>query len=337
MRKIVWLFFVLSVLLALVGCGNKSQEDVVNALDSKVEDMKGYKTEAKMTIQTGDEPQVYDVEIWHQKPDNYRVNLRNTERDQSQMILRNNEGVFVLTPALNKSYRFQSDWPNNSSQPYLYESIVNDIMQDTEATFEAKDQLYVFETKTNYQNHKMLPRQEITINKKDLSPSVVKVMDPDYKPLITIEFGKMEFNPSFDEDAFDTKKNMTAARLDDLSIVSSTDLSLPVYYPSDQLVGVIPQEEVTVETENGKRIIMTYGGEKSYTLIQEQAFDVPAMSSATIMNGDIVSLGDFTIGALTNNSLTWTYNGVDFMLASEDLTQEEMIMIASSVKNQSIK
>ena len=52
------------------------------------------------------------------------------QKDQSQIILRNEEGVFVLTPALNKSFRFQSDWPQNSSQAYLYESLVRDILQD---------------------------------------------------------------------------------------------------------------------------------------------------------------------------------------------------------------
>ena len=37
------------------------------------------------------------------------MNLK-MQKDQSQIILRNEEGVFVLTPALNKSFRFQSDW-----------------------------------------------------------------------------------------------------------------------------------------------------------------------------------------------------------------------------------
>ena len=65
------------------------------------------------------------------------MNLQNAKKDQSQIILRNEEGVFVLTPALNKSFRFQSDWPQNSSQAYLYESLVRDILQDKKnLTFE---------------------------------------------------------------------------------------------------------------------------------------------------------------------------------------------------------
>ena len=99
-------------------CGAKSQEDVVKALNSKQKDLSGYKVDAKMTLKMGTDSQVYNVEIWHKDPSFYRVNLKNAEKDQSQMILRNEEGVFVLTPAL-KSFKFQSEWPQNSSQAYL--------------------------------------------------------------------------------------------------------------------------------------------------------------------------------------------------------------------------
>lgn len=85
--------------------------------------MKSYQAEAKLSIKTGNEPQEYKVEIWHKEP-SLSCEFAECEKDQSQIILRNEEGVFVLTPALNKSFRFQSDWPQNSSQAYLYESLV---------------------------------------------------------------------------------------------------------------------------------------------------------------------------------------------------------------------
>ena len=48
------------------------------------------------------------------------------------VILKNEEGVFVLTPSLNKSFKFQSDWPYNNSQSYLLQNILNDIENDDE-------------------------------------------------------------------------------------------------------------------------------------------------------------------------------------------------------------
>jgi outer membrane lipoprotein-sorting protein len=337
-KRVLFCFFLLFLLVGLAACGEKSQEDVLKALDEKVQKMSGYKAEAKMTLQTGTEPQVYEIEIWHKSPSYYRVNLKNAERDQHQMILRNDEGVFVLTPALNKSFRFQSDWPQNSSQVYLYESLVKDILADSKAMFKATKDHYVFQTKTNYENKKMLPKQEIMLSKKDLSPVKVTVMDVDLNPLLTVEFAKVEWNANFDDNAFDVNKNMTRAQLDDANLATkeANQQAVPVMYPLYQLDGVELAEEKEFVTENGKRIIMTFTGEKSFTLVQEKAHALPTMSVSTSVSGEPVDLG-FAVGALTEQSLTWSYKGVDFILASNDLTKEEMIAIARSVQGKVVK
>ncbi|WP_153126765.1 LolA family protein [Peribacillus tepidiphilus] len=336
MKKLLVVFAGLMLILALSACGQKSQADVVKALNEKLTELKGYKADAKMTLKMGSEPQVYDVEVWHKDPDYYRVNLKNEKKDQSQMILRNKEGVFVLTPALNKSFRFQSEWPKNSSQAYLYESLVKDIIDDKSASFKATDKHYVFETKTRYQNNKMLPYQEITINKKDLAPISVKVMDPDKNTLVTVEFSNVKFNATFEKDAFDMKKNMTGAQLEVPVMAEVKDEGFSVKYPALELEGVSLTEEKEIETENGKRFVLTYDGKKSYTLIQEKAEVVQTTLAPTNVIGNPVDLG-FTVGAMTANTVSWTYEGVEYTLASQELSPEEMIEVARSVQVAPIK
>ena len=97
-------------------------------------DAKGYELEAEMSIMTGEEPRVYGVEVWHTKPDFYRVQVSDTNAENTQMIIRNTEGVFVVTPALNKTYKFQSKWPTENSQAYLIGSLANDIKKDKNVT-----------------------------------------------------------------------------------------------------------------------------------------------------------------------------------------------------------
>lgn len=339
LKKRLVLFLVgLLAVVALVGCGEKSQADVVQALEKKVEEMSGYKAKGKMTLQTGNDPQEYEIEIWHKGPTYYRVNLKNSQKEQSQMILRNDEGVFVLTPALNKSFRFQSDWPQNSSQAYLYESLVKDILKDADAKFSSAEDKYVFETKTNYQNNKMLPIQEITFNKKDLTPTMVKVMDTDRNPLVVVEFTSFEFNASFDDNSFDVEKNMSSAQIEVPTMATGDREPFAVKYPLEQPNGAKLVKETEIDTENGKRVILTFEGEKSFTLIQESAeIATPASAStSTYVNGSPADLG-FTIGAMSDTSLTWTHDGVDYMLASEDLTTDELIMVAKSVQGQTAK
>ena len=330
MKKLLILFAGIMLLLALSACGQKSQADVVTALNKKMEEMKGYKAHAKMILQMGDNPQVYDVDIWHKNPSYYRVNLKNQEKDQSQMILRNDEGVYVLTPALNKSFKFQSEWPENSSQAYLYESLVKDITEDKAVKFKEVDNQYVFETKTRYQNNKMLPYQQITLNKNDLAPVSVKVMDSDNNVLVTVEFSDVKFDTSFDKDAFDMEKNMTSAQLEVPVMAKVQDPNFSVKYPAD-INGMSLLDEKEVKTDKGQRVVLTYEGEKrSFTLIEEKAEVVQAKIVSTNINGNPIDLG-FTVGAITNNMITWTFEGVNYTLASQNMTPDEMVEVARTV------
>lgn len=332
MKKTVFSIFSLVLLVAvLVGCGSKSQEDVLEALSEKAEKVKGYKMTAKMKFESGEEPQLYNVEIWHKKPSYYRIKIDSENNDQSQIILRNDEGVFVLTPALNKSFRFQSDWPENNSQIYLYDSLVNDVLNDGERTFTAKEDTYVFKTKTNYQN-KNLFEQEIIFTKKKLEPKQIKVMDQDMNVLVTADFEKIEFNADFDDDAFDMERNMTSAKLEVPTMAEGNEMNATPLYP-EYTAGTNITDEKEVTRDGEKQLVLTYTGEdNSFTLIQKKA-DVAVEVSAPVhfVNGEPVDLG-FVIGVKTGDTISWTYNGMDFLLASKDLDEEEMMAVARSVQ-----
>ena len=69
--------------------------------------------------------------------------------------------VYVITPSLNKSFKFQSDWPNNNSQSYLLTSVAKDLKDDSAYKFTQKDKDYVFTTKTNYPNNPKYVKQNI--------------------------------------------------------------------------------------------------------------------------------------------------------------------------------
>lgn len=335
-KRLLLLLAGLTVMFVLSACGTKTQDDVVKDLNGKLEKLTAYKADAKMTLQMGTEPQTYEVEIWHKEPTYYRVNLKNAQKDQSQMILRNDEGVFVLTPALNKSFRFQSNWPENSSQAYLYESLIKDILEDKEAKFTTTKEHFVFETKTRYQNNKMLPLQEITLNKKDLSPKSVKVMDSDRNALVTVEFSNVKFDASFDKNDFDMQKNMTGAQLEVPVMAEVKEKEFSVKYPTAEIPGVSLIGEKVIKTEDGNRVVLTFDGEKSYTLMQEKSEVMPATALASSIAGEPVDLG-FTIGALSESGVKWSYQGVDYTIASKDLTTEEMEMIAKSVQGDAVK
>lgn len=322
----------LTAMFVLAACGEKSQEDVVKKLEETVGEMDGYKAEATMAMNTGEEQQMYSIQSWFQKEDFYRVTLSNNQDEQeSQIILKNEEGVFVLTPALKKDFKFQTEWPDNSSQPYLFQSLVKDVLADPEATFENAEDAYVFTTRTNYQSNNNLPYQEIHFNKDDYTPTAVKVLDHDRNPLVEVTFSEFTLNPTFEDGDFQKDSIMESTAAVETATQESPS-TFTVLYPSFT-AGAELTEERESETDTGKRVLLQYSGEKNFTIVQEP---MDALTSPQTVNGDIVNLGD-AVGALTSSTLEWHAGGVAYTLASDGLTREEMIEIARSINEQTVK
>ncbi|WP_099156475.1 LolA family protein [Virgibacillus ndiopensis] len=332
----IWIAVVFCLILLLAACGEKSQEDVVKKLEDKLENMNGYKAEAEMKMNTGPESLKYQLDIWHKKKDFYRVALKNNQDEKgSQIILKNEDGVFVLTPALNKSFKFQRDWPEKTSQPYLFQSLVQDIVKDKDAEFEVSDSAYIFRTKTNYQSNNNLPYQEIHIDKKSYTPKLVKVLDKDKNALVEVKFKNFDTNSSFKDDDFALEKNMTTGTAETTASTNENMGAFTVVLPTETSGSEITEKK-QIDLENGQRVVMTFEGEKNFTLIEEKQEVVPTLSSPQEVNGEIVNLGH-TIGAISDNSIEWSSNGMDFYLASKDLTKEELIEVAKSVQGKAVK
>lgn len=318
----------------LAACGDKSQEDVVKKLEEKIDGMDGYKTTAEMTMNTGKEEDSFGIDVLHKKKDFYRVSLTNKEdKKGNQVILKNEEGVFVLTPALDKSFKFQSDWPENSSQPYLYKSLVSDVMQDEDASFKTTDSEYIFQTKTNYKSNNNLPYQEIHFDKKTYTPTKVNVLDKDEEAVVEVTFSDFDMEPSFEEGDFsreDIKSDST-----EKASAEEQDTSFSVLAP-EYSAGSEMDDKKEVDLDDGKRVVMTFNGDKHFTLVEEKRESVETASTPKEVDGDIVNLGA-SVGALTEEGIEWSLDGVDYRLASDELTQEEMVEVAKSVREKEEK
>lgn len=216
MRRWSWVVAIMLVVsLVLAGCGKKDAAAIVKELDGKVSNLDSYHGKGVMTLKTGMEPQEYLVEVCYQTPHYYRISMKNAKKDITQIVLRNDDGVFVLTPHLNKSFRFQSDWPENQGQVYLYQSLVQSIVMDQERQFVEDENAYVFDVVANYQNGS-LARQKIWLDKKTYEPQHVEVSDSNANVLMEVKFDEFEFGTKFEKDQFDMQRNMTSWHIQSL-------------------------------------------------------------------------------------------------------------------------
>ena len=322
MKKIIIL---LLISLFLTGCGTHSQNDVINDLDKKISN-NSYNLEGNLEIVNNDEVYNYDISVSYKKPDSYKVTLLNKANNHEQIILKNSEGVFVATPALNKSFKFQSDWPYNNSQIYLLQSIVSDIKSDEKREYKETDDGYTFITNVNYPNNRKLVKQEVSISKKGKIKEV-KVKDENNVALMTMKFKNIDFNPTFKKDYFNLNTVMETVSTKEEETINLEDSIYPLVLPS----GTKLKDEEKVAKTDGERVILTFEGEKPFILVEETA-NVFDEFTVVPTSGEPYILQD-TIGILGDNSLSWTTGGVEYYIVSDVLNQNELIEIASSISS----
>ncbi|WP_146547904.1 hypothetical protein [Rummeliibacillus suwonensis] len=451
--------------LLLVACGSNSKEDIVKKTSKKWTAAKGYEVKATMEIKTTGESKKYDVDVWHTKPEFYRVAVSEKGQDTLQMIIRNEEGVFVVTPSLKKTYKFQSDWPKQNSQGYLINALAEDLTADKTAEMKETKNAYIFKAKTRNNHSKILPTQQVYIDKKTLLPTKVVVLNEANEEQIRITFKKITLGvskkasdyaiedftkadgkkadsedaktdvsttdeadkeasngknsaddtlddnttgetssdekatedtstdessqptsgttPSEENNATSTEEsnatsseesNATSteensatsseesatsteesnAGINEETVAASADADktaaedsqnseatadsgdFETYYPALKWDNVKLTDEESLQMDTGTRKFLSFEGDKSFTIIQEKATTANQLYIPVFSPGDPADLG-FTIGAITDNSLSWEADGVSFFIASNDLSKEELIEVASSMVNGEVK
>ena len=324
MKKILLLFFFSIFLFA--GCGKYGEKDVINDFSKKVDNAKAYYIDSTLEIVNNDNVYNYYVEVAYKEKNYYRVSLTNTSNNHTQVILKNDDGVYVVTPALNKSFKFQSDWPYSNSQIYLLESLIQDIKDDDDRIFKETKDGYSFMTAVNYPNNRNLVKQKINLSKK-LKLKKVQVYNSDSVICMTMEYKKIDYSPTFKKNYFSLNTVMKTYSVEDT--VEQTGVLEESIYPLMIPSGTRLTNEEKIDKGNGERIIMTFDGEKPFLLVEETA-NIENEFTVVPTYGEPYQLMD-TLGVMTNNSLNWTTNGIEYYLVSDVLNQEELVEVAQSI------
>ena len=344
MKKIGVLFLLLVFLTC--GCGKVNLNDAKGEFEDKVMKAKSYMLKGSMEIINNEDTYVYSVEASFLKDDFYKVRLVNQTNNHEQVILKNTDGVYVVTPSLNKSFKFQSEWPNNSSQSYLLASLLKDIKDDKNSTIEEVDGKYVIKANVNYPNNSELSYEKIYFDK-DMNILKVEVYTKDDIVKIKVDVKSLDLKAGLNKDDFrledlvdqdccntsndTTCDNANCENQDTSSNEEQTgvveDIIYPLYIPSETYL----TSKDVLDTENGDRVILTYSGDKSFVLVEEKStaskdFEIiPVYGDPTFVND--------SVAALQANSVSWTSHNMDYYLAGNDLSSEELMSIATSLSN----
>ena len=351
--------------LVLTGCGKQNEKTVLKEFQDKVTKSDSYYLSGNMELVNNEDVYTYDISVSYKKDDFYKIELTNVINDHKQVILRNEEGVYIVTPSLNKSFKFQSDWPYNNSQVYLLSSLLDDIMNDENRTFEATDEGYVFTSTVNYPNNDKLVSQKIYFDN-DYLPKRVEVIDTDGNVQIKMAFDKIDLKTEFNDTYFDlnsildtenigedSSSNSPQKDKDDTSnnttnnseaqepnsqqnqsgvseekakqTATLDDIIYPMYLP----VNTYLTSQEKVATEDGERLILTFTGDSSFTLVEET---VTYSSRPEIIPtyGDVELIGN-SLAVINDNSANWFDNGIEYYVVSDVMSTEELLQVVKSI------
>ena len=327
MKKIATLCMMVACSLLLFGCGKYGEKDVIKDLTKQMDRLKGYHLTGTLTIKSNEDSYKYNVDASVKKDNYYRVSLKNVTNNHEQIILKNADGVYVLTPTLNKSFKFQSEWPFNSSQTYLLQTLLKDIKEDNKRKFQQTDKQYIFTTKVNYTSNPDLINQKIYLDKK-LNIQKVEVYNKDGNIQMQMEFKDIDRKATFKNDRFSLKENMSVASTDDevATVSKIDDVIYPMYVPDNTH---LESQDTVKKGSNGERVILNFTGDKSFMLIQETASKEQDMLTIPVFGEPEILTS--SVAAVSDGSVSWMSNGIEYYVVSDKLSQQELLEVVKSV------
>lgn len=321
MKKKFLILFLL--LFCITGCFNKGSKDVVSSLKKKIDNTNSYHIVGQLEIINNEDSYTYDVDVAYQEDENFRVSLKNKTNNHEQIILKNSEGVYVLTPSLNKSFKFQSDWPYNNSQIYLLQTLLKDIEDDTDKIIEEKEGTYIITTKVNYPNNKNLVKQKIYVDK-NMNITKVEITNNEDIIKMKMSFNKIDLNATYKDEYFNIDSNMTINETSK-TLNEIDDIIYPMYMPENTYL----ESQDTVTLDNGERVILTFAGKSPFMIIEETV-NVTDDYETTIVYGDPEIMLD-TIGSVGENSVSFISGGIEYYAVSEVLDKSELLQVVNSI------
>ena len=333
MKKILLFLF---LVLLMSGCKKSNDENLVKYINNQISSKKSYQITATLEIYRNEEKFTYDVTSSYKKGDYFKVDLINRSNNHQQLILKDKESIYVLTPSLNKSFKFQSQWPYNSSQIYLLQPILSDIEKDENKEFEETKNGYIITSKVNYSAEKDFKKQKVYF---DLNKNITKieVIDNNNTIKMCLNIINIEYGIDFEKDFFNINKyhNQQKEETDDnikpeVQTQSSVidEILYPMYVPTETYLS----GQDIVSTENGERVILTFSGESNFIFVQENLSD---LNSINYVYGDPYIILD-SVGSVTDYSVSWIKNGVEYSVMSDTMSVDEMLVVAQSISVETV-
>lgn len=325
--------FLLVFLCAVTLTSCKKETKVEESFPELVSKLKSYKLVGKLESMFPSGTKECEISVYYKQPNLYRVELKNAGNNEPQIMIKNNEGIYVLLPAVNKIFKINSNWPNNSSYPYILQSLSKDIIGDDNLLINKDKNNTTLEFKAKQFNNAMVTKQKVTFDNETKMPQEVLIYDDQDTLLVRFKVDKIDTNIEVDDKYFKVNDSMSTARLTYASSPIDFErlITYPTYYPEKTTL----QQENTMGNGGTKRVIMKYSGESPFTIIEQYVINTEQIKTEYV-SGDIYTMGG-AICILANNTIQFYDSGIEYTVASTSLDYYTMIHVGESLRTADLK
>ncbi|MGM9969737.1 MAG: outer membrane lipoprotein carrier protein LolA [Anaeroplasma sp.] len=312
------LFLIAVFMFILGGCNAAKDVDDFSAVDKLFSELTSYSLTGEMTIFKSSNEVKSTIAVDYLKPSYYKVSFKSAGGNE-QIIIKNTDGVFVLTPSLSKQFRFDSDWPINSSHAYLIDVLWNDIKNDNDMKYEITDNQMIISASLNSTNQKF-NKLKLYYNLKDNIPTKVEIYNNKDELKIEVKVKSFNYNSKLDSSIFnqelvmDDKSNQEGASSDSSAAIT---------------VGYVCEDTVLKsKKETNECTILCYGGAKTYTIVAKKLEIVQDSTYSYYSDYDILEGGLLMYSSTVSR---YYFGDIEISIYSNSLDIDEVALIISQI------
>lgn len=337
MRKLTMVILALGLAGGLVaGCGTPNEQSVATKLETQVKglDASNYHSTAMMTVQMDNSSQAYYVETWYESPTVYKIALGDANKQIHQIIVHNDNGMFIVSPSLGKVFRFNGNWAQNQGHIYLYNELLQQIVAGKDVKMNKTGNTYSFQLPVAPSSD-VVSTEQIDLDATTFRPQQVTLLDKNAKAVVTLKFLSFATGMKFTQDDFNPQAMISSSQNAKTTMAESggdqanTGESF-AYVDPTQVMGDKLEQMVYADNED---VVLRYVGTHDFTLDEWRPnAGVDGIPNASLV--DLLGVPGIYSGSGQAHQLTWINNGVEFALTSNNLSMDQMQAIAMSTFGQ---
>lgn len=319
MKKILLLILLLSSYM-FVSCDKKKDEANLENVISYVESLESYTYSSDMTIKRNSKEMNIALDVIYKKP-YYNICFSSSKLD-SQYIVKNSSGVYVLTPKVDKQFEFTSDWPLNSSHAYILEAILNDIKNDGSVSSEINEGMVKIKAKASSKTNPSVDCLEFCFDFTNKTPISTCFYNANNESIIDVKFKNFQANPTVSDNKFNVELIMNENQNETTNTEAPSAITISCGYT---VSGVsLTSKQITDDYQ-----ILCYSGDVSYTIVGKPLSDV---SFSGIYSFNDLEIYEDSLILYDETRAYMVSENIEISVYSSSLSKDELYQIISGIE-----